>query len=313
VVGAAVVAVGRTTGRGRWAPLLAAEAATPLVFLATVLALVLALGGRLRIAALLAAGLAGEQIHWMRPTLSGRRTSPGPRGDLRVLSANLLCLNAETGGWAEQIRAERPDVLLLIEASPKSFRPLERTGVLDDFPYRFPFLRVNASGFALLSRWPADDVHLAVIHDREVLSARIVVGDRTVHLLGVHTRAPTTRRAAAAWQAGLAAIGTAGAAIAGPLIIAGDFNASRDHAPFRTLMATADLVDAHDEVGAGLAGTWPADRLLPALLHLDHVLVSRAFRVTAATMGAIPGSDHRWVQADLCWRAGPAGDQETPT
>jgi endonuclease/exonuclease/phosphatase (EEP) superfamily protein YafD len=273
------------------------------VFLATAAALVVALVGRLRVAALLATGLAAGQIHWIRPGLSGRGRGTGRRGDLRLLSANLLYVNARTGRWAEQIRAEQPDVLLLVEASPTSFGPLERTGVLDDFPYRHVFLRANASGFALFSRCPADDVHLVMVHDQDVLSARLAVGDRTVRLLGVHTRAPMTNRSARAWQSELAAIGAAGAAVTGALIIAGDFNASRDHAPFRNLLATADLVDAHDEVGAGLGGTWPADQRFPALLRLDHVLVSPAFRVTAATAGAIPGSDHRWIQADLGWAA----------
>jgi endonuclease/exonuclease/phosphatase (EEP) superfamily protein YafD len=47
----------------------------------------------------------------------------------------------------------------------------------------------------------------------------------------------------------------------GPQVVAGDLNATRDHAPFRRLL-DAGLVDAADAQGwsAWPGMTWPADR-----------------------------------------------------
>jgi endonuclease/exonuclease/phosphatase (EEP) superfamily protein YafD len=85
--------------------------------------------------------------------------------------------------------------------------------------------------------------------------------------------------------------------------MAGDYNATYGHAPFRRLLAVG-LRDAHIEAGRGLATTWPVNNLLlPPLFRLDHVLVSREFEVLAAREGRGPGTDHRPVVADLVLRA----------
>jgi endonuclease/exonuclease/phosphatase (EEP) superfamily protein YafD len=86
----------------------------------------------------------------------------------------------------------------------------------------------------------------------------------------------------------------------GPLLLAGDFNVTRQHRPFRQLLGT-DLRDAHLETGRGRARTWPAGRRLPPFALLDHVLVSPHFAVDATAEVDVPGSDHRAVVADLRW------------
>ncbi len=84
-----------------------------------------------------------------------------------------------------------------------------------------------------------------------------------------------------------------------PAVVLGDFNADRDHAPFRGLLDTG-LRDAHDERGRGLARTFPAG--LP-VLQLDHVLVrdGSGARLVVRDVREVrlPGSDHKTVVADL--------------
>ena len=84
----------------------------------------------------------------------------------------------------------------------------------------------------------------------------------------------------------------------GPLIMAGDFNATRYHRPFRELLATR-VRDAHVSRGRGFARTWPQFRRVPAFALLDHVLVSEDIAVTSVTEAHAPGSDHRAVVAAL--------------
>jgi len=86
----------------------------------------------------------------------------------------------------------------------------------------------------------------------------------------------------------------------GPQIVAGDFNASRDHRPFRDILAAgfADSADiARRRPWPGF--TWPADRRWPPLMRLDHILVSPGIRVSEARTVKIPGTDHRAVLAVL--------------
>jgi endonuclease/exonuclease/phosphatase (EEP) superfamily protein YafD len=82
-------------------------------------------------------------------------------------------------------------------------------------------------------------------------------------------------------------------------ILAGDFNATLDHAPLRALLATG-YVDAADAVGAGLTGTWgPYDGDLIPPVTIDHVLCDRRIAVHEVAVYPMPGSDHRAVLAEL--------------
>ena len=101
------------------------------------------------------------------------------------------------------------------------------------------------------------------------------------------------------WRRSLADLATEARATDLPVVVLGDFNADRDHAPFRRLLGTG-LRDAHDERGRGLARTWPAKA---PLLHLDHVLVGDGeggrLVVEDVREVVLPGSDHLAVVADL--------------
>ncbi|MEJ2864995.1 endonuclease/exonuclease/phosphatase family protein [Actinomycetospora flava] len=80
-----------------------------------------------------------------------------------------------------------------------------------------------------------------------------------------------------------------------PTVVAGDLNATLDHAELRA--ATEGCTDAASDVGEGLVGTWPA--AAPRLLgvQIDHVLVSGGPRAREVEIVDVPGSDHRGVLA----------------
>ncbi len=76
-------------------------------------------------------------------------------------------------------------------------------------------------------------------------------------------------------------------------MVAGDFNATVDHAQFRALL-TDGYHDAAEQCGAGYLASYPADRWLPPLIAIDHLLTKHATATSAATV-ALPGSDHRGI------------------
>jgi endonuclease/exonuclease/phosphatase (EEP) superfamily protein YafD len=82
-------------------------------------------------------------------------------------------------------------------------------------------------------------------------------------------------------------------------VLAGDFNSGRQHPVWRKL-TEAGLTDAHEARARGVVRTWPDDRpYLPALLDLDHIMVSRALVVLDVSERSGLGSDHKALVADL--------------
>lgn len=83
-----------------------------------------------------------------------------------------------------------------------------------------------------------------------------------------------------------------------PTVLAGDFNASQDHAAFRAILDTG-LRDAARLAGSGRTPTWPA-RTAPAIgAQIDHVLVSEDFSASDAHFLDLADTDHRALLVDI--------------
>jgi endonuclease/exonuclease/phosphatase (EEP) superfamily protein YafD len=84
----------------------------------------------------------------------------------------------------------------------------------------------------------------------------------------------------------------------GPTILAGDFNASQDHAAFRRILDTG-LHDGARLAGAARAPSWPS-RTTPTFgAQIDHVLVSPDFTARDARFLTLAHTDHRALRIDL--------------
>jgi endonuclease/exonuclease/phosphatase (EEP) superfamily protein YafD len=103
------------------------------------------------------------------------------------------------------------------------------------------------------------------------------------------------------WRDDLARFATVlseiGAATTGPVIAAGDLNATPDVLEFRRLLRNG-YRDAAEQAGAGLTRTHPADILTPPLFAVDHILL-RGATATSVRTACLPGSDHRALIADI--------------
>ena len=137
----------------------------------------------------------------------------------------------------------------------------------------------------------------------------VAAGGSRVRVLGVHLKGPTYRLAPAIERQGLRrALGERNAErrqqVAtllhrigrrdAPTIVAGDFNTPPFGRLYRQL--TADLRSAFAVGGWGWGNTYPSH--LP-VQRIDHVLVSRDWRVSGSRIVTLPGSDHRAVVADI--------------
>ena len=116
-------------------------------------------------------------------------------------------------------------------------------------------------------------------------------------LVGVHPMSPhAPGPAMAQWRADLDAV-TEPCRIEPGVVVAGDFNATLDHAPMRDI---GSCVDASVEGGVGGVATWPAHMPRLAGAAIDHVLVDGdSYTVDAAAVLEVGESDHRAVVAQI--------------
>jgi endonuclease/exonuclease/phosphatase (EEP) superfamily protein YafD len=287
----------RLTGGERGTLLVLLVGVLPVVLLAAWPLLALALRWRARGAAAACAALVAVQAALVVPSLTPAPAPPPGGTALRVVVANLYVLNPVPDEAAAALRALAPDVLVVPELAARGRAALRAAGLEQDLPHAV----VEGEGgeaVGLLSRLPLRDVALRRAGARVLPQATVDVGGAAVRVHTLHPL-PPLGGLEPLWRAGLADAARQAAAEDLPLVVAGDVNAGRHHAPFRRLTGTG-LRDAHAERGRGLARTWPA--ALP-LLHLDHVLVRDG---RGADVGVrrvrevrVPGSDHLAVVADL--------------
>jgi endonuclease/exonuclease/phosphatase (EEP) superfamily protein YafD len=225
---------------------------------------------------------------------------PGPPAlTLRVLTLNVKKGSAEPAAIVSELKLHQMDVIAVQELTPEFAHRLEDAGVTRLLPFCHLDPRPSSSGSGLWSRWPLTPLPPVPGLITAAPRARIEPGDGlSVTLAAVHVVAPI-RRHRLRWVRELELIRSELASGDGPQVLAGDFNASRDHRSFRDLLA-AGLMDCADAARhrAWPGFTWPVGRRLLPVMRLDHVLVSRS-RVTVRESRTIRvvGTDHRGVLA----------------
>jgi endonuclease/exonuclease/phosphatase (EEP) superfamily protein YafD len=259
-------------------------------------------------------------LAWQLPPArrTGRETAPvppvpvpGPDAlTLRVLSLNVLRGSADPAAAVRAIERHRVDVLVVQELTPGMAHRLAEAGIDALLPYCHLDPRPKAGGTGLWARWPLTPLPPVPGMVAAAPRARIEPVDGwPVTVTGVHPKAPM-RHNVRLWQQDLAAIRSALASSDGQQIVAGDFNASRDHRPFRDLLAAGFLDCADAARRRPWPGfTWPAGRWIPSIMRLDHVLVPRGSATVSASRNIrVPGTDHRGVLAviQLTFRPPPA-------
>lgn len=152
------------------------------------------------------------------------------------------------------------------------------------YPHRQAVEAGGSKGSVILSRFPLEAAD-GVPGTMGMPGAVADVRGRAVRLQLAHPMPPLPGQVDV-WRRELGALrdfaaegteGTAGSDSSDTsTVLAGDFNASQDHAAFRRILDTG-LRDAARLAGADRTPSWPA-RTAPTLgVQIDHVLVSRDF------------------------------------
>jgi endonuclease/exonuclease/phosphatase (EEP) superfamily protein YafD len=248
-----------------------------------------------------------------RATRSRQPAAAGPV--VRLLTANLFVGRGSGDALTELAACQHADAVFVQELTDEAAERLRRAGLTDLFPHALrPATEPGRLRSAIYARYPllADlpgAGHLAASDSAPVCPAPLSAARCTarlalpsgpcVRLACIHAQPPKppwSPRATARWRSQLAALPPPGA---DPVILAGDFNATLDHSALRRLLDLG-YVDAASQVGSGLAPTWgPRPHRRPALLAIDHFLVSPQCAVLATSTHVLPGSDHRAVYAEI--------------
>jgi endonuclease/exonuclease/phosphatase (EEP) superfamily protein YafD len=222
---------------------------------------------------------------------SGQPRATGP--ELRILTANLRFGAAGNASLVDLVRRTGADVLSVQEFTPDAADRLDEAGIERLLPYRVIDPRGGPEGSGLYSRYPLKELPERGPTTFAMVSATLEVpGTSPVRMTAAHPPAPLGPDVPR-WRHDIGEIppatphGQVG-------IVAGDFNATLDHAPLRHLIGEG-FTDAADATGQGLVPTfrpWPP-------ITIDHVLADKRCAVERVKIYLQPASDHRALFTQL--------------
>lgn len=295
LLGPALLGLLALSGTGhRWVDVLFQFTAPILILTAAVtIALVVA---RMKAAAL--TGLAATAVlalavapQWF-PT-QGRAKAGAPV--VRLYSANLFYKNDDVARIRGSIAAADPDIVVLIELAS---RPAAEADVLlAGYPYRVASMRFDGtrgpSRSLIASRYP-----LTAVPDRPDGLHDVTAIVRTplgpLNVIGVHLTRPWPFQEQWGQIEQTRALTAVRRGLAGPVVVAGDFNSVAGARIGRQVRRELGVVPA-----PGFPGTWPTS--LPAVfgVTIDQVYRTSDLVVISRRLGRATGSDHRPVVTEI--------------
>lgn len=231
---------------------------------------------------------------------------PVPEGgaSFTLLSSNALGRNKRPADYAAAVVALDVDVVLVVEASDLVVGALEAAGIERRHGPGVVERRPKYSGCGVWSRHGVERLDGGDA-GHAYLAVRVHLPSGPVDVVAVHTYAPARRGGGRRWRASFDTLAEVVGRLPGPVVAAGDYNATLGHHPLRAFLAATGLRDGHTAAGRGLARSWPSSGRLPPLGLIDRVAISEGLAVASIEELALPGSDHLAVRSTLVVR--PAG------
>lgn len=211
--------------------------------------------------------------------------------EISVMVSNIELGKGDTSVLERQVESG-VDVLAVLELTPAAAERINLSGIAKKLPYQFVRASNLGRGTGVWSRYP--------ISEGQLLPGMVLHGLR-MHIQGPHPftffalhplppgknnnwgdESSTVRKHLAA-------------APRGPVIAAGDYNATWDHKHFRRLL-TGGYRDAAIASGDAPQFTWPTDEFVGPLVGIDHILL-RGIQALSVKTVHVPDADHRALVA----------------
>jgi endonuclease/exonuclease/phosphatase (EEP) superfamily protein YafD len=234
---------------------------------------------------------------------------------VRVVISNVLEENREFEKWRSVVVPEDPDIVAVAEVNDDWLREIGQA--LDEtHPHRMSYPQSNCYGMALWSRLPLHDSKLEFIVQDDIPSIHASVelkdGSRaTLHCL--HPRPPTPQEgdSSAPRDAELVIVGKRirkerEDGHAEPTLVVGDLNDVAWSRTTRLFQKLSGLLDPRR--GRGMYNTFNANSRF-FRFPLDHVFISREFRLVDLRVLGHVGSDHFPVSITISHEPEKQADQ----
>jgi endonuclease/exonuclease/phosphatase (EEP) superfamily protein YafD len=209
--------------------------------------------------------------------------------EIKVILANVLASNDDPVPLLSLIEAEQPDLVFLLEISPRWAAELPVLG--ESFTHSVVEPRDGKFGIAMYSQLP---VTAAASIDSSPLGyptivATLEVGGQSLQVVGTHPMIPVGVENYDARNSQLDAVARLLQKAGGPRLLVGDLNATIWDRQYGSLENRTWLRNVRQ--GFGLLPTWPTF-MPPAMIPIDHMLVSEEIGVKDVRTGPAIGSDH---------------------
>ncbi len=231
-------------------------------------------------ALVLAAANALPLAHYLLP-----RPPPAPPGpELRVALANVWFRNEDPPPLLDWLRERRPDLVVLLEVTPRWEASLS---ALDDI---LPF-RARSGRMLVASRQPLAGLRAVGFGDADAgaMVFATALDGRPVTVIGAHATWPLGPGSHARQVAQLEELARIARVAPGPVLLLGDLNLSAFAPRFARLLERGGLADC--AAGRGLSFSWPA-QFPPLALRIDHCLHGAGLVPVSVGNGPRIGSDH---------------------
>lgn len=273
-------------------------AASPFALFAGLGSMVLFLIARSWAGVSAAAALTAVLALTQAPLYLGSAAPGGPTTQLTVLTVNTYKGNVDAESLVAAVRHHDVDVLAVQELTDDAIRRLRSAGLEDLLPSNVLRPGRGSTGNGVWARYPLELIETPGDFAHPPVAATMDVDGLQLFIATVHPISPFPDDTAN-WGADLDRLVTWLGTVDGPAIIAGDFNATFDHRPFRDVLATG-YRDAAEQAGSGFLPTYPANRRrLPLLITIDHVIVSDGIVAADVARVHVDGTDHEGLVATL--------------
>lgn len=240
--------------------------------------------------------LASEEVADVDPPDAPRDRAPKP--GLKAVVSNVLQKNDQHDRWALVVLREQPDIIVTAETDQKWIDEIART-LGDDYPHRLAHPLDNNYGLSLWCRRPLSDTQIEFLVQDDIPSFHTTVeieGGEKIRIHALHPRPPVPeeRDSSSPRDAELVLMGRQIAeqredGFLMPTLVLGDLNDVAWSRTTRLFQKLSGLLDPRR--GRGFYNSFNAESWWMRF-PLDHVFVSRDFRLVELRVLDYVGSDH---------------------
>lgn len=217
---------------------------------------------------------------------------------LKIVFANVSSHNHDASRILRWISERDPDVIGVIEVNQAWREAL--VPALKSYHVQGVWAQQGSFGLALFSKTPFLETSVMDFGPTGLpsLVARLPLHPAPLTLVLTHAYPPLQRELFRERNLHLADLGAFLSRRALPFVALGDLNDTPFSRYFKQLL---QISHAHDSRrGFGFQASWPVNRYIPAILPIDHALLSENIRAERREIGPDIGSDHYPVYMEIC-------------